>query len=117
MEKVINRILIILIIVLGLCTVFYSRKSYELGRLCGQYRERIAEAERTNHELGRTVGQCKSVCVELRESVGRNIQTARDAVETIEELRVQVQCLESITGDFDWDRYYSDTDSYLGIEH
>jgi hypothetical protein len=91
-------------------------QSYKSRRLCNQLRERIIDAENTNKQLGRTIEQCQSICGELEQSIDRNISSARDAVEIIEEIRVQVQSLESITGGWDSDSYYNWLDSYLDLE-
>lgn len=95
---------------------FYTRQSNKLGRVCDQLRERILDAEDTNRRLAETVEQCRTISGDLGQSVERNIRTARDAIEVIEELRVQVYSLEMVCGDFDWDSYYQYWDSYLGLE-
>lgn len=115
-EKIIRRFIIVIIAVLLTSTIVSTVKSYQLGRLCSQYRERITYAEDTNRRLAETVGKCQSICGELGDSVDRNIRTAREAVELIEEVRIQVQSLEMVTGDFNPDDYYSYWDSVYGIE-
>lgn len=107
----------IIIITSGIWFTFYTRQSNQLGRVCDQLRERILDAEDTNRRLAETVEQCKSISGDLGQSVDRSIRTARDAIEVIEELRVQVYSLEVVCGDFDWDSYYSYWDSYLGLEN
>ena len=104
-EKVKDIIIIVLVFNVFVLGIICSKKSDELGRLHNQYRERILDAKRTNNELGTAINECKLECSKLGESVGRNIQTARDAVETIEQVRVQVQYIESIIGNIDWDNY------------
>lgn len=115
-EKIIRWVIIVIIAVLLTSTIVSTVKSYQLGRLCNQFRERIADAEDTNRRLAETVGKCQSICGELGDSVDRNIRTAREAVELIEEIRVQVQSLEMVTGDFNPDSYYMHYDSLYGIE-
>lgn len=115
-EKIIRWVIIVIIAVLLTSTIVSTVKSYQLGRLCNQFRERIADAEDTNRRLAETVGKCQSICGELGDSVDRNIRTAREAVELIEEIRVQVQSLEMVTGDFNPDSYYLHYDSLYGIE-
>lgn len=115
-EKIIHWIIIAIIAVLFTSTIVNTVKSYQLGRLCNQFRERIADTEDTNRRLAETVGKCKSICGELGDSVDRNIRTAREAVELIEEIRVQVQNLEMVTGDFNPDDYYNYWDSVYGLE-
>jgi hypothetical protein len=108
--------LLFLVLVFGGSTIFYARKSNESGRLCNQLRERIIDAENTNRGLAETIERSQSICGELGDSVDRNIRTAREAVELIEEIRVQVQSLEMVTGDFNPDDYYNYWDSVYGIE-
>ena len=115
-EKVIRWTIIVVIAVLLTSTTVSTVKSVKLGRLCNQLRERIADTENTNRGLAETVGKCQSICGELGDSVERNIRTAREAVELIEEVRVQVQSLEMVTGDFNPDDYYNYWDSVYGIE-
>lgn len=115
-EKIIRWITIVIIAVLFTSTIVNTVKSYQLGRLCNQFRERIADAENTNRRLAETVGKCQSICGELGDSVDRNIRTAREAVELIEEIRVQVQNLEMVTGDFNPDDYYNYWDSVYGLQ-
>ena len=115
-EKIIRWIIIAIIAVLFTSTIVNTVKSYQLGRLCNQFRERIADAENTNRRLAETVGKCQSICGELGDSVDRNIRTAREAVELIEEIRVQVQSLEMVTGDFNSNDYYNYWDSVYGLQ-
>lgn len=115
-EKIIRWITIVIIAILFTSTIVNTVKSYQLGRLCNQFRERIVDAEDTNRRLAETVGKCQSICGELGDSVDRNIRTAREAVELIEEIRVQVQNLEMVTGDFNPDDYYNYWDSVYGLQ-
>ena len=115
-EKIIRWVIIVVIAVLLTSTTVSTIKSYQLGRLCNQFRERIVDAENTNRRLTETVGKCQSICGELGDSVDRNIRTAREAVELIEEVRVQVQSLEMVTGDFNPDDYYNYWDSVYGLQ-
>lgn len=97
-------------------TVYFARKSGEAGRLCNQLRERIIDSENTNRKLTETIERSQSVCRDLESSIGRNITTAKEAVEVIEEVRVQVQSLEVELGNFDSDSYYSYWDSVFGLQ-
>ena len=115
-EKIIRWIIIAIIAVLFTSTIINTVKSYQLGRLCNQFRERIADAEDTNRRLAETVGKCQSICGELGDSVDRNIRTAREAVELIEEIRVQVQDLQNCINDSSASYDYEYWDSYLGLE-
>ena len=115
-EKIIRWIIIAIIAVLFTSTIVNTVKSYQLGRLCNQFRERIADTEDTNRRLAETVGKCQSICGELGDSVDRNIRTAREAVELIEEIRVQVQDLQNCINDSGASYDYEYWDSYLGLE-
>ena len=116
-EKVIRRFIIFIIAVLLIGTAVSTVKSVQLGRLCSQLRERVADAEDTNRRLTETIGDCRTVCGELGESVSRNIRTAREAVELIEEIRIQVQSLQdSISGD-NSGYNYEYWDEYFGLEY
>lgn len=115
-EKIIRWIIIVVIAVLFTSTIVSTVKSYQLGRLCNQFRERIVDAEDTNRRLAETVGKCQSICGELGDSVDRNIRTAREAVELIEEIRVQVQDLQNCINDSGASYDYEYWDSYLGLE-
>lgn len=115
-EKIIRWIIIAIIAVLFTSTIVNTVKSYQLGRLCNQFRERIVDTEDTNRRLAETVGKCQSICGELGDSVDRNIRTAREAVELIEEIRVQVQDLQNCINDSGASYDYEYWDSYLGLE-
>ena len=115
-EKIIRWIIIAIIAILFTSTIVNTVKSYQLGRLCNQFRERIVDAEDTNRRLAETVGKCQSICGELGDSVDRNIRTAREAVELIEEIRVQVQDLQNCINDSGASYDYEYWDSYLGLE-
>ena len=115
-EKIIRLAIIVVIAVLFTSTIVNTVKSYQLGRLCNQFRERIADSEDTNRRLAETVGKCQSICGELGDSVDRNIRTAREAVELIEEIRVQVQDLQNCINDSGASYDYEYWDSYLGLE-
>lgn len=115
-EKIIRWVIIVIIAILLISTTVSTVKSYQLGRLCNQFRERIADSEDTNRRLAETVGKCQSICGELGDSVDRNIRTAREAVELIEEIRVQVQDLQNCINDSGASYNYEYWDSYLGLE-
>ena len=115
-EKIIRWIIVAIIAILFTSTIVNTVKSYQLGRLCNQFRERIVDAEDTNRRLAETVGKCQSICGELGDSVDRNIRTAREAVELIEEIRVQVQDLQNCINDSGASYDYEYWDSYLGLE-
>ena len=115
-EKIIRWIIIVVIAVLLTSTIVSTVKSYQLGRLCNQFRERITDTENSNRRLAETVGKCQSVCEELGDSVDRNIRTAREAVELIEEVRIQVQNLQNCINDSGASYDYEYWDSYFGLQ-
>ena len=116
-EKAIRWVIIFIIIIsLITSTTISTVKSVKLGRLCNQLRERIVFAEDTNRRLAETIGDCQSICGELGESVDRSIRTAREAVEIIEEIRVQVQNLQDSINSYNSGYNYEYWDSYFGIK-
>ena len=115
-EKIIRWVIIIFIIGIFAYSIGSTVKSYQLGRLCNQFRERIADTEDSNRRLAETVGKCQSICGELGDSVDRNIRTAREAVELIEEIRVQVQNLQNCINDSSACYDYEYWDNYFGLQ-
>lgn len=105
------------ILVSGIWAGVITKQSYESGRVCDQYREYIYRAETENRRLRESVEGIRNICGELNELTDRNISTAREAIESIEQIREGVVQLEIMCGYFDWDKYYYDTDSYLGLEN
>lgn len=99
------------IIVSGIWAIFYTKQSYESRGLCSQLREQLLDATDTNRRLGETVERCQGIAGELGDITQRNIGTAREAVELIEEIRTQVYNLEVLCGGFDWDAYYQRWDN------
>ena len=111
---------IIFIIAIAFCivlsrSIYNSVKSYNYRRLCNQYRTELTDSENTNRELELTIEQCQSICKELGGSIDRNINSAREAVELIEQIRTQVYELENCLGSFDQFEYYNYWDNELGI--
>lgn len=102
-----------LLIILSVTTV----KLNNYGRLSDEFTERLVLAESANRELGNTIEQCREIAGQLRETNSRSIATVRDAIEIIEQLRIEVQELEACLGRFDWDNYYNYWDSVFGIEN
>lgn len=78
--------------------------------------ERIVQAEDTNRELTKSLGQIRFLCEEFDNSVDRNIRTVREAIEVIEETRYYVQCIEVELGLYDSDSIYDGIDSWLESE-
>ena len=95
--------------------IYNSVKSYKYRRLCDEYRESLTDSENTNRELELTIEQCQSICKELGGSIDRNINSAREAVELIEQIRTQVYELENCLGSFDQFEYYNYWDNEFDI--
>lgn len=115
-KNIINIVLIIFVVFAVIFGIKGSVQHYNSGRLSDQLRIELADATDTNRRLTETIGQCKCIITELRTTTETNITTARQAIEVLEELRVQVQeleaCLYGDSAGYD----YSYWDSYLGID-
>ena len=115
-EKIMRIVLIIFVVLAVIFGIKGSIQHYRSGRLSDQLRIELTDAADTNRRLTETIGQCKCIITELRTTTETNITTARQAIEVLEELRVQVQeledCLQGDGAGYD----YSYWDSYLGID-
>lgn len=103
-----------------LSTVFFAVQSYRAGRLYNTAREQLDRAISDNRELTSQLEELGIIIGTVNEEVGelgaiteRNIKTAREAVEVIEELRIKIMDLERSCGSFDWDSYYNYYDTYF----
>lgn len=105
-EKVCKFVFVGLFTVLFLCSigsaVGLGIRSQYFRELSERYRSELATATATNIELGkqltasrRIVEDCRRATTELGESVSRNIQSARDAIELVREIREKIILLES----------------------
>ena len=115
-EKNINIVLIIFVVLAVIFGIRSSVQHYNSGRLSDQLRIELNDAADTNRRLTEKIGQCRIIITDLRTTTETNITTARQAIEVLEELRVQVQeledCLQGDSAGYD----YSYWDSYLGID-
>ena len=115
-EKNINIVLIIFVVLAVIFGIRSSVQHYNSGRLSDQLRIELNDAADTNRRLTEKIGQCRIIITDLRTTTETNITTARQAIEVLEELRVQVQeledCLQGDGAGYD----YSYWDSYLGID-
>ena len=107
-KKIINIAGIIFILCLFLYSTICTRKLNEARGLYNQYQQRCIEAERICDRVREISGK-------IRETTERTVKNARDAAETVELLRVQIQELEDCCGSFNqceyyqyWDFYYHD---------
>ena len=106
-------LLIILCILFGLLSVKSTIQSNRLRAANDRLTEQVNRATDTCTELTGTIKQCQSICRDLDELSERNIGTARDAIEIIEETREAVGAMEVALGLFDSDGYYNWLDSYV----
>ena len=97
----------------SVCLFSTTRELNQTRGLNDQLRERVAEAEDTNRELTRSLGQIRFLCGEFDSSVDRNIRTVREAISVIEETRYYVQCIEVELGLWDSDSIYDRYDNYV----
>lgn len=101
------------------CGVLFWNSAKELDQLRttnDRLTERIIDAENTNSRLRETITDCRGICVNLGESIDRNINTVSDAIEIIEETREAVGALEVALGLWDSDGYYNWLDNYLQLD-
>jgi hypothetical protein len=109
-KKVFKYIIAIVFAVLFLCSISTNiglgLSDRYFRNLSEQYRTELTAATATNNELGRkleesrrVIGDCSRTTTELRESVNRNITTARGAIELVREIREKVILLESRLSD------------------
>ena len=109
-KKIINSITVILILCLFIYSTVCTRKLNEARGLYNQYQQRYIEAERICDRV-------REISEKIRTTTERTVKNARDAAETVELLRVQVQELENICyGSDSIDSYYSYWDNIYGIE-
>ena len=112
---------IIFIIAIAFCIIFSgniynSVKSYKYRRLCNQYREQLITAEESNRELTDRIGRVAEITESIGEICNRNVTDAREIIETVEILRMQIKELEDCCGGFDYNKYYEYWDSYYHDE-
>lgn len=110
-EKNIRWIIIIFVILL-ISTTVSTRKLNKYRDICNQHRERLIETETTNRELENRLIRITETTGRLAETANANITNARDIIETVEKLRVEIQELENICyGGNTIDDYYNYWDS------
>ena len=116
-KKIIIIIVSIIFILLLFGCIRNTARSYRYRNLCDKYREQLSAATETNRALNDRLGRITEVVGRLSETTERNVTDARDIVETVELLRVQVQELENICYDNNTiDSYYDWLDSELGLQ-
>ena len=116
-KKIINIIVSIVFILLLLCCIRNTARSYEYRRLCDKYTEQLNEATEANRTLNDRLSRITEVVGRLHETTERNVTDARSIIETTELLRTQIQELENICYGYDtFDSYYDWLDSELGLQ-
>lgn len=103
---------------IGAAVLLFSttRKLDTARRLNDQLTERVTTAETTNKKLTKSLRQIRFLCGEFEQSTDRNVTTAREAIELIEETRYYVQCIEVECGLWDSDSIYQRIDDWLQNE-
>ena len=116
-KKIINIAVSIVFILLLLCCIRNTARSYEYRRLCDKYTEQLSAATETNRALNDRLSRVTEVVGRLSETTERNVTDARSIIETVELLRTQIQELENICYDNNTiDSYYDWLDSELGLQ-
>ena len=109
-KKIFNITGIIFILCLLLYSSICTRKLNEARGLYNQYQQRCIEAERICDRVREISGK-------IRETTERTVKNTRDAIETTELLRAQIQELEDCCyGSDSIDSYYSYWDNIYGLE-
>lgn len=111
----------IIFAIVAFCIVFSgnicsSVRSLRYRKLCNQYREQLSAATESNRELTDRIGRVAEITGRIKETAKANITNARDIVETVEELRTEVQELEDCCGSDSQHKYYQHWDSYFHNE-
>lgn len=116
-KKIFSIIISLIFILLLFGCIRNTTRTYRYRDLCNQYREQLNETTETNRALNDRLGRITEVVGRLHEATERNLTDARDIIETVELLRVQVQELENICYDNNTiDSYYDWLDSELGLQ-
>ena len=108
-KKIINGITVIFILCLFIYSTICTRKLNEARGLYNQYQQRCIEAERICDRV-------REISRKIRETTERTVKNARDAAETVELLRTQIQELEDCCGSFNQCEYYQYWDNIYGLE-
>ena len=111
----------IIIAAVAVCIIFSdniynTKQSYKYRRLCDQYRAELNRAEEANRELTDRIGRVAEITESIGEICNRNVTDAREIIETVEILRMQIKELEDCCGGFDYNKYYEYWDSYYHDE-
>ena len=95
--------------------IYSSIKSYKYRGLCNRYREQLYTTEEANRKLADRIERIAEITGSIRELSDRNIQSSRDIIETVEQIRAKVYELENCIGGFSQFEYYEYWDNEFGI--
>jgi len=115
-KKIIRIICIVIFLLAVVVSITSTTQSVKTRRLCNSLREQLTRATDSVAELGGTITDCQSICRELEGTTTRSIETARDAINVIEEIRIGVQELENRLGICDSSEYYNYWDGVFGLD-
>ena len=118
-EKSKFHIILVCIACIAICTATVTTSSIRAYKYRGQLdtaREQLSDATDTNRELEQQLERCRAITGDLEETIGRNINTIRGAVETVEQLRYEIACLEVCLGVYNPDSLYDWYDSRVSTE-
>lgn len=103
------------IIVIGIYTALFILTGVVIGYSVGTHKfrgqldtvtEQLSNATDTNTRLEQQLNRCRAITANLEETIGRDVDTIRGAVEVVEELRYEIACLENNLGCYDPDHLY-----------
>lgn len=115
-KKIIRITCIVIFLLAVALSITSTTQAVRTGRLCNSLRDQLTRATDSVAELGGTITDCQSICRELEGTTTRSIETARDAINVIEEIRIGVQELENRLGIWDSSEYYNYWDGVFGLE-
>ena len=79
-------------------------------------REQLDRATDTNRGLECQLERCRAITGDLEETIGRNVETIRGAVETVEQIRYEIACLEVCLGIYNPDIVYEWYDNRVSVK-
>lgn len=116
-EKAIRWFVICIILCLLAYCVRNTKKLNGYRDICDKYRKQLTIAEERNREFENRFVRITETTGRISETANANITNARDIIETVEKLRMEIQDLENICyGGNTLDSYYDWLDSKLGLQ-
>lgn len=101
------------VFLLGALYITSTVESNQLRRLNNELTERLIDSTDTCRGLAETIGNCKSICGNIEQVSARDVRTAKEAIELIEETRYYVKNLEMELGYWSPDSIYNGLDNWL----